>query len=68
MSAFENISGIAGEIRSSLTSEQFDLGGYTEQRVRDLVIGAFSSPLEAPREMVRFTFVVGGGKLVRARY
>eukprot|EP01041_Mallomonas_annulata_P003179 gene3179-6274_t len=68
MAGFEAISGLAGEIRSSLTSEQFDLGGYTEQRARDLVIGAFSTPLDAPTEMVRFTFVVGGGKLVRARY
>lgn len=64
----EFVSGLAGEIRTSLTSEQFDLGGYTEIRVRDLVIGAFSSPLDAPTEMVRFTFVVGGGKLIRSRY
>jgi len=67
MAAFE-AHGIAGEIRASLTSEQFDLGGYIEQRARDLIIGAFSTPLDAPTEMVRFTFVVGGGKLVRARY
>lgn len=62
------ISGLAGEIRGSLSSEQFDLGGYTEVRVKDLVVGAFSAPLDAPTEMVRFMFVVGGGKLIRSRY
>ena len=64
----EQLSGMAGEIRSSLTSEQFDLANYTELRARDLVLAAFSSPLSAPTTMVRFTFVVGGGKLVRAKY
>lgn len=64
----EQLSGMAGEIRSSLTSEQFDLANYTEARARDLVLAAFSSPLSAPSTMVRFTFVVGGGKLVRAKY
>ena len=69
MAAFEEqLSGMAGEIRSSLTSEQFDLANYTELRARDLVLAAFSSPLSAPTTMVRFTFVVGGGKLVRAKY
>ena len=64
----EQLSGMAGEVRSSLTSEQFDLANYTEARVRDLVLAAFSSPLSSPTTMVRFTFVVGGGKLVRAKY
>jgi hypothetical protein len=64
----EQLSGMAGEIRLSLTSEQFDLANYTEARARDLVLAAFSSPLSAPSTMVRFTFIVGGGKLVRAKY
>ncbi len=70
MAAFggETLSGMAGEIRGSITSEQFDLANYTEARVRDLVTAAFSSPLTAPTAMVRFTFVVGGGKLVRQKY
>lgn len=71
MAAFEEseqLSGLAGEIRSSVTSEQFDLSNYTQQRARDLVLAAFSTPLTAPTEMVKFTFVVGGGKLVRSRY
>ena len=64
----EQLSGMAGEVRSSLTSEQFDLANYTEIRARDLVLAAFSAPLSAPTTMIRFTFVVGGGKLVRAKY
>lgn len=68
MAAFEQLSGMAGEVRSSLTSDQFDLANYTEARAHDLIIAAFSSPLTTPTTMVRFTFVVGGGKLVRSKY
>ncbi len=64
----EHLSGLARDIRTAVTSEQLDLGGYTEQRAKDLVNAAFSTPLTAPNEMVKFTFIVGGGKLVRARY
>lgn len=59
---------MAGEIRSSTVSEQFDLSGYTESRATDLMIQAFGTVLDAPTSMVRFTFVVGGGKLVRGKY
>lgn len=71
MSEFEGkgqLSGLTGAIRSAVSSEQFDLGGYNEQRTKELIRGAFAQPLEAPTEMVKFTFVVGGGKLVRSRY
>lgn len=68
MAQFEQLSGLAGDIRTATSSEQYDLGGYTEQRARDLILSAFSTPLTAPTEMVKFTFVVGGGKLVRSRY
>jgi hypothetical protein len=68
MASFENLSGLAGEIRASTSSEQFDLAGYTEERARQLIQNAFGAPLTAPTEMIRFTFVVGGGKLVRSRY
>jgi len=71
MAEFEGkaqLSGMAGEIRSATTSEQFDLGGYTELRATDLIKSAFSSPLTEPTKMIRFTFVVGGGKLVRSKY
>lgn len=64
----EFLSGLAGEIRSAISSEQYDLGGYTEPRAKDLIISAFGKPLTAPTEMIKCTFVVGGGKLVRAKY
>jgi hypothetical protein len=60
MAAFSEeqaLSGLAGEIRSSISSEQFDLSNYTETRAKDLVTAAFSSPLTAPTQMIRFTFV-----------
>lgn len=60
--------GLVAEIRAAVASEQFDLGGYTEQRSQDLIRNAFSTPLPAPTEMIRFQFIVGGGKLVRSRY
>jgi len=60
--------GMAGEILGAIDSEQFDLAGYNEARVTDLMTSAFGSPLTAPTKMVRFTFIVGGGKLVRSKY
>jgi hypothetical protein len=70
MSAFagDQLSGLAGEIRRLTESEQIDLAGYTEQRVRDTLTPALSAPLEGPKAMIRITFVVGGGKLVRSKY
>ena len=69
MSAFEHeqLSGLAGKIRQSVESEQFDLSGYTEIRTHELMISAFSKPF-AVSEMIRFQFVVGGGKLVLKEY
>lgn len=64
----EQLSGLAGEIRRSLDSEQYDLANYTEQRVKDLMVAAFSAPLTGPKEMIRCTFIAGGGKLVRQKY
>jgi hypothetical protein len=60
--------GLARDIRASVVSDQFDLGGYTEQRAKDLIYSAFKTPFSAPTEMIKITLVVGGGKLVRARY
>jgi hypothetical protein len=68
MAAFEQVSGLAGEIRSLSESDSLDLGGYTEQRARDLMINSFSSPLPNPTQMIRIQFIVGGGKLVRSKY
>ena len=67
-SVSEPLSGMAGTIRRAVDSEQFDLAGYTEARVKELMVASFSSPLDQPVEMVKFTFIVGGGKLVRSRY
>ena len=67
-STAEQLSGMAGSIRKATDSEQFDLAGYTESRVKDLFVVAFGSPLDQPSEMIKFTFIVGGGKLVRSRY
>ena len=68
MTAFEQLSGLAGKIRAVEDNEQFDLGGYTADRARQLMIDCFTAPLPNPKEMIRLTFVVGGGKLVRSRY
>ena len=62
------IAGMAGEIRNLTESDQFDLGGYTEQRTRDLITAAFGTPLTTPEIMIKVQFVTGGGKLVRSRY
>jgi hypothetical protein len=68
MSAFEEEKGLVGKIRAATESDAYDLAGYTEARSRDLIEKAFSSPLEMCTEMVKFTFTIGGGKLVRSRY
>lgn len=71
MAEFEaktQLSGLAGSIRATITSDQFDLGGYTEQRAIDLITSSFSAPLTEPTKMIKLTFVVGGGKLVRSKY
>lgn len=70
MAGFDNgeIHGLAGEIRTALESDQYDLGGYSEVRAIDLIRNAFGTPLPAPTKMIKCQFVVGGGKLVRSRY
>jgi|EP01033_Poteriospumella_lacustris_P012198 hypothetical protein len=70
MAGFDNgeIHGLAGEIRTALESDQYDLGGYSEVRAYDLIRNAFGTPLPAPTKMIKCQFVVGGGKLVRSRY
>jgi hypothetical protein len=70
MASFDSgeIHGLAGEIRTALESDQYDLGGYNEVRAYDLIHNAFGTPLPAPTKMIKCQFVVGGGKLVRSRY
>lgn len=48
--------------------ERFELANYTQVQAEQLVELAFSSPLEAAKEALRFTFVIGGGKLVRHKF
>lgn len=48
--------------------ERFELANYTQIQAEQLVELAFSSPLEAAKEALRFTFIIGGGKLVRHKF
>ena len=41
----EQLSGLAGKIRASTSSEQFDLNNYDETRTRQTFLSAFGSPL-----------------------
>lgn len=59
--------GMAKDIRASSETSQWDLGGYTNLQVTNLVKAAFSEPVRLS-EMIRHTFVVGGGKKVRQKY
>ena len=70
MAAFDEqpMSGMAGEIRACTTSEQFDFAGVSQTRVTDTIKNAFASPLKGPKTMVKISFIVGGGKLVRSKY
>ena len=58
---------LAHSIRTSTESNEFDLQGYGGDACDKLAESAFSKPLPL-KEMVRFTFVVGGGKKVRQKY
>ena len=62
------LSGLAKEIYYSIESDTYDLGNYTEERVKELIKKVFSSPLPNPTSMIKITFIVGGGKLVRSKY
>ncbi|KAM3568424.1 hypothetical protein VYU27_009453 [Nannochloropsis oceanica] len=55
-------------VRAAVDAETFDLGGLNEAQVTHILSSAFATPFENLTEMVRLTFVVGGGKGVRARY
>ena len=68
MAAFEEEKGLVGKILRSTESEVYDLANFSESRCRDLIDKSFREPLEACTEMIKFTFTIGGGKLVRSRY
>jgi hypothetical protein len=63
----KGVAGLAKDIRESLAHQQWDLAGYTEQQVTSLTKAAFQTPIQL-EEMVRHTFVIGGGKKVRQKY
>lgn len=48
--------------------ERFDLANFTQAQVTDLVTLAFGPTAEPFALPLRFTFIVGGGRLVRAKY
>ncbi|CAL1152101.1 unnamed protein product [Cladocopium goreaui] len=60
-------SGLAGKVRRSTESDEFDLSGYDQARCNELAKACFGEPFPL-KEMVRISFVVGGGKLVRQKY
>ena len=46
MASFEEqLSGLAGKIRASTDSDQFDLNNYDEVRTRQTLLSAFGTPL-----------------------
>eukprot|EP00927_Polykrikos_kofoidii_P061169 TRINITY_DN56038_c0_g1_i1.p1 TRINITY_DN56038_c0_g1~~TRINITY_DN56038_c0_g1_i1.p1 ORF type:complete len:416 (+),score=83.17 TRINITY_DN56038_c0_g1_i1:100-1347(+) len=60
-------SGLAGKVRRSTDSDEFDLGGYDQAKCDDFVKQALNEPFELGH-MIKLSFVVGGGKLVRQKY
>jgi hypothetical protein len=58
---------LANEIRGSAESSEFDLAGYGAEQCDRLAAAAFGKPLPL-KEMVRLSFLVGGGKKVRQKY
>ena len=59
------VAGLAKDIRESEEpQEQWDLAGYSEGQINALVEAAYATPIRLP-EMVKHTFVIGGGKKVK---
>ena len=58
---------LAAELRASSDSSEFDLAGYGAEQCDKLAAAAFTKPLPLDK-MVRFSFLVGGGKKVRQKY
>lgn len=61
------VAGMAKDLRATEETEQFDLANYTEGQCDALMRAAFAEPFRLP-QMIRFTFVIGGGKKVRQKY
>lgn len=60
-------SGLAGKVRRATDSDEFDLANYSRDQCFALAKDAFTDPFEL-KHMVKLTFTVGGGKLVRQKY
>ena len=58
---------LAHQIRISTESQDLDLAGYGGEACAKLCEAAFAKPLPL-KEMIRFSFTVGGGKKVRQKY
>ena len=58
---------LAAEIQASSSSETFDLAGYGPEGLAQLVKAGLGTPIRSA-EMMRLTFVCGGGKKVRQKY
>jgi len=58
---------LAGKVRKTGESDEWDLANFDQAKCNDLCKAAFSEPF-ALSTMVRLSFVVGGGKLVRQKY
>ena len=58
---------LASEIRGTGASAEYDLAGYGPEQCEKLAQAAFGTPLPLA-DMVRLSFVVGGGKKVRQKY
>lgn len=63
--ASSSAANMAKEVRAVEEYEEFDLKGFNEVTARAFVDAAFTEALEATKP-VRCTFLVGGGKKVRA--
>ena len=73
MAALLTLSGLAKELRALAESGECTsspLSGYTQTRVINLINDTFGTPQSVPAsvEMVRHTFIIGGGKNVRGKY
>ena len=68
--AMASFHGVAGQMRSLLESDEFDLGSLSSAAsVTQLITDAFAAPREDRLSaMVRVTLVVGAGKANRQKY
>jgi hypothetical protein len=58
---------LAKTIRASKDTDEYDLAGFSQAAVDDLILAAFKEPVELDN-MIRVTFLVGAGKGGRSKY